>query len=132
MKKYLYNSRRILIISLLSVVVVAAGCTWAKSAPEKTDLLKPKVGYTGELIGAEVQRVTPMATEGIIEIVVLIPENSEKIETVTIINKEGKKIKPAKQFEFSKDAEGNPNGVILYLAKPRRLPFRLRFNNEIQ
>ena len=97
---------------------------------EKTGLLQPVEGYTGELIGAEVTSVSPMPDNNMVEIIVSVPQPLDDIETVNIVNKEGKKIKSAKSFEFSKDADGESNGVIIYLEKSRRLPFRLKFNVE--
>lgn len=63
-------------------------------------------------------------------ITVLIPEDPEAIETVRVVGKDGNRIKTAKIYEFSKDAEGNSNGLIVYLTKPRMLPFSLQFNDE--
>ena len=109
---------------------VQLGCSLNQPAPEKTGLLQPVEGYTGELIGAEVTSISPMPDNNMVEIVVSVPQPLDDVETVNIVNKEGKTIKPAKSFEFSKDADGESNGVIIYLEKSRRLPFRLKFNVE--
>ena len=126
----LVNNRKVLIYLLLLLNSIQLGCSLTRSAPEKTGLLQPVEGYTGELIGAEVTSVSPVPDNNMVEIVVSVAQPLDDVETVNIVNKEGKKIKPAKSFEFSKDADGEPNGVIIYLEKSRRLPFRLKFNVE--
>ena len=126
----LVNNRKVLIYLLLLLNSIQLGCSLNRPAPKKTGLLQPVEGYTGELIGAEVTSVSPVPDNNMVEIVVSVPQPLDDIETVNIVNKEGKKIKSAKSFEFSKDADGEPNGVIIYLEKSRRLPFRLKFNVE--
>ena len=107
---------------------VQLSCATDFSAPEKTGLLQPTEGYTGELIGAEVTRISPVPNENVVKIVVSVPQNPNEIETVDVVDEQGKKIDAAKPFEFSKDADGQPNGVIIYLTKKRQLPFLLNFN----
>ena len=124
------NNKWVTIYLILFLSSIQFGCSTNQSLPEKTGLLKPVKGYTGDLIGAEVKRVKLIPDENVVEIVVSIPQHLDEIETVNIIDKEGQQIKAAKPFEFSKDADGEANGIMIYLDKSRRLPFRLKFNAE--
>ena len=109
---------------------VQLSCIANNPVPKKTAMLKPIEGYTGELIGAEVTQVNPMPDENMVEIVVEVPQDLNDVESVNIVDQQDKKVETAKSFEFSKDADGEPNGVIIYLKKSRRLPFRLKFSTE--
>ena len=120
------SSIRLLTFMLLFLL---ASCATTK-APEKTGLLRPEAGYTGDLLGAEIKAIKQDPDENITTITVLIPENPEAIETVRVVDKDGNRINTVKAYEFSKDADGQPNGLIIYLAKPRKLPFRLRLKDE--
>lgn len=115
----------------LTLLLSVMGCASAgTSTPEQTDLLLPETGYKGGLIGAQVEQVNKLPEEGTTEIIVLIPGAPISIETVRVIDKDGKPIKTTKPYSLSKDADGESNGVIIYLDTHRQLPFRLQFNSE--
>ena len=124
----LHTQRSIRLLPFMLLFLLAS-CTTTK-APEKTGLLKPEVGYTGDLIGAEIKAIKQDPDENVTMITVLIPENPEAIETVRVVDKDGNRINTVKAYEFSKDAEGQPNGIIIYLSKPLKFAFRLQFNDE--
>jgi len=114
----------------IMLVTLLASCVTTTSPPQKTGLLKPEKGYSGDLIGAEIKHIKLDPKDNITEITVLIPRDLDTIETVNVVDKDGKIIKTAKPYELSKDLDGDPNGVIIYLENSRRLPFRLHFNSE--
>ncbi len=125
-----YDFSQVRLFALVPLCIYFLACASTRSAPTQTDFLEPEVGYTGALIGAEIERITPLPEEGIVEIVISVPGAVEKIHSVSLVDKKGKKIQTAKPFEFNKNADGQPDGITIYLHKKRILPFRLKFNAQ--
>lgn len=120
--------KKVRVRSFHLIIFVAAmyGCA-TMYKPIKTDLLLPEEGYQGEVIGAEITRVTE-TEEKLVEVKILIPLSQEEIETVTAIDKSGQRIRFKKKPKMTAQSE-EQTGVIMYFGKQKLVPFRLYLND---
>jgi exonuclease III len=91
-------------------------------------MLKPEQGYTGDVIGAKVVKVSP-SSENMKAVEVSLPDIGT-VQSVRVTDADGKTVTQAREFEYINDTEKGRNGVIIYLDKKHNVPFRLNFNDQ--
>lgn len=97
----------------------------------ETGYLEAKPGYTGDVIGAEVENITINEERNlqIIDINVPIYLDEDDIDRVKVFSKSGKPIPQNKEAEIFNDYENNNVGIKLYLPK-KNVGFKLKLIDE--
>lgn len=86
-------------------------------------LIELEVGYIGNELGIEVVHVSSNEEHRIIELD--LPFVDGTIDDVRLLNNTGYEISGMKKYEVLKDHENNPTGLVLYLDKRQKKPFKL-------
>lgn len=119
-------SKKLAGLTAVCAFILLSAC--ASTPPKQTGMLKPEQGYTGDVIGAKVLSVKP-AGERLQAVEVGLPDIGS-VNSVRVTDAEGNTVTQGRDFEYINDTERGRNGVIIYLDKKHKVPFRLNFNDQ--
>ncbi len=116
---------RLKMISLITLVLFISR-SWAG----ESGMLEPEEGYVGSVLGIEVLDVSQPKEALGQRITLGMDAPIEEISNVQVLDEHNKPITQTKRFEIYKNAEGSPDGLILYLGKKRNKPFKINYEMQ--
>ena len=99
------------------------------SSEIESGFLEARPGYTGNVLGAEVEKVTIEAQQSqIIEI--NLPIDPDEVDRIQVLSVSGKPIPQDKTAQIVRDYENDNVGIKLYLPKKKDWVFKLKLIDE--
>ena len=110
-----------LVFALVGMSVI--GCSTHIYQPTSTSLLKPIVGYKGDMLGAVVDNVETVGDT--LKVTVDFPEEIGHLDNFGIENQHNEALKQVKPYQVLRNEEGQSTGLIIYLDKKRKQAFKI-------
>ena len=96
----------------------------------ETGFLEARPGYTGNVLGAEVEKVTIDEAQQSQIIEINLPIDPDEVDRVQVISVSGKPIPQDKTAQIIRDYENDNVGIKLYLPKKKDWVFKLKLVDE--
>ena len=106
--------------------------TISPSSAIETGYLEVRTGYTGDVLGAEIGKITENDDQQlqIIEIILPIDPDVDEVDRVKVLSRSGNPIPQDKAAQIFNDYENNNVGIKLYLPKQKDLVFKLKLIDD--
>ena len=128
MKKLHQTAFRCLLLTAIVLTVACAGETRDRSsivaAPVVTDILSASPGYTGDRIGAMVERVN-LSDNDYQTIRIEVPLEAEKIDVIDVFDADNQLIEQEQEMQVFPADRNDRSTVEIYLPKGSKFRFQL-------
>ena len=88
-----------------------------------SSLLELESGFIGENLGVEVTQIVAEEKNQLIELD--LPDLTGEIQTLKLVDEKNAPITTFKRYEVMRDHDNNPTGVMLYMDKRHKKPFKI-------
>ncbi len=100
------------------------------SSTMETGLLQARPDYTGDILGARVERITVDETSHIQIIEISVPIDPDRVDQINVISDSGELIRQDRTAQILHDYENNNVGIKIYVPEQKNWVFKLKLIDQ--